>query len=454
MLLAILAINLRALAVTVRAAKEYDALVLESELHVNAGSSARRLYWNSNLIVRKINRGALEFDDYSAELDDMLSQIVSRLEYLNASDLSTPTEKAIIERLLADRIPLSEDATRDLLLEKTQSDDRTDGALSSLNRPRVLHDLTRLLKSYQRSAVPYTEAAARNLELVRSSSLKQCIGSALVGLLLLVYYVRERLKAERTLRESLARSESANAEKRQFLANMSHETRTPLNGILGMAQLIEMEDLTDESRVQLEGLQRSGEALLGVFADIIDYTDIESPGFELSVDDIDTRRFFCGLEDSLGTRVNEAGGSLDMVLVDRLPKTVCGDADRMTSILSHLIDRVVALAENGQIELHVDWNPRGTDSSANLLMQVLYVGSAIPEETWARALEAFVPDGGSERIDEAYADIGLSISRSLVRRMDGELKVSDDQEGRAAINLSIPMVEKSIVEHREVEVSV
>ena len=96
----------------------------------------------------------------------------------------------------------------------------------------------RIVLSYNSTTSEMIEVSSNRVQSERLSAIYQCMSSAVVGFLLLGFYFRERIRVENRLTESLEKAEAASRAQSLFLANMSHETRTPLNGMLGMAQLL------------------------------------------------------------------------------------------------------------------------------------------------------------------------------------------------------------------------
>lgn len=159
--------------------------------------------------------------------------------------------------------------------------------------------------------------------------------------------ISDRERAETELREAKVAAEAASRAKSAFLANMSHEIRTPLNGVLGMTQLLEMKELSSEQRECVEAILLSGNTLLSVLNDILDFSRIEAERVELESIGFSLRECINGLTRILQAQVSGKGLALKVDLPDDVPDALVGDQVRLKRVLLNLLGNAVKFTERG-----------------------------------------------------------------------------------------------------------
>jgi PAS domain S-box-containing protein len=164
----------------------------------------------------------------------------------------------------------------------------------------------------------------------------------------------ELLKSNHKLVEAQKLAEQALAAKTQFLANISHEIRTPMNGILGMVELLKLKELDDEDKQYLQVIQRSGNTLLSVINDVLDYSKLGVDKLELELEPFDLAELLTETLASYRAIVSEKVEielSVDPLLTDRRIK---GDAVRLHQILSNLLNNACKFTEQGMVRVVVE----------------------------------------------------------------------------------------------------
>ena len=171
--------------------------------------------------------------------------------------------------------------------------------------------------------------------------------------LAVMHDLREIKKAEADLEQARDAALAASLAKSQFLATMSHEIRTPLNGVLGMAQLLEHTPLQSEQREYVRTILGSGESLLELINEILDFSRIEAGHFSLDMHNFELRTTVTGIVDTLTVLARNKGLSLECRLADDVPALLYGDAHRLRQVLVNLIGNAIKFTETGGVTLRV-----------------------------------------------------------------------------------------------------
>jgi PAS domain S-box-containing protein len=256
--------------------------------------------------------------------------------------------------------------------------------------------------------------------LMSKTILKRADGSVrgLIGTLTDITELNDIAAQLRASREDALQAAQA---KSAFLAAMSHEIRTPLNGVLGMAGLLEGTHLTPEQREYVETIQVSGDALLAVINDILDYSKIESGRMELEHAALEPVRAIEESLEILGARARAKGLELIAEIDDGVPAWVLGDLARLRQVLVNLVGNAVKFTDAGEVVVSVRAPAAGV-----LELAVRDTGIGIPAERIGALFEAFAQGDASTTRKYGGTGLGLAISRRLVELMGGELRVQSE----------------------------
>ncbi|WP_272647836.1 ATP-binding protein [Paucibacter sp. XJ19-41] len=235
----------------------------------------------------------------------------------------------------------------------------------------------------------------------------------------------EELVAERTLELNQARlrAEGANQSKSRFLATMSHEFRTPLNAILGFAQLLQMDTgLSTPQQGKINLIRDSGEHLLSLISDLLDMASIEAGRVRLMPTVVDLRGLLEVACDSLRPRAEEKQLQFRLEIDAELPARVRLDGQRLRQVVLNLLSNAIKFTDAGEVSvrarlLHQD------PSAARMRVEVIDTGIGMDEAQMARLFKPFEQVSEIDRRDGGTG-LGLSISQQLMRLMDSEISVS------------------------------
>src|SRR4051794_1165586 len=254
----------------------------------------------------------------------------------------------------------------------------------------------------------------------------------------LEWAVRERTAQ---LVEAKERAEVASEAKSAFLASMSHELRTPLNGILGYAQILQRDSMLDNRQIAgLNVIQRSGEQLLMLINDILDFAKSEAGKLELYLTDIQLARFLRTVAEIINVKASEKRLDFICDLAPDLPDWVRADEKRLRQALLNLLSNAVKFTESGQVSLRVSLSP-----PTRLRFEVRDTGIGIGAEQLEAIFQPFEQAGAAQhRI--GGTGLGLAISRQYARLMGGDIQVESriGQGSAFWFELELPVVETKL----------
>ncbi len=247
---------------------------------------------------------------------------------------------------------------------------------------------------------------------------------------------------EAVLRESRDRAEAGDRAKSQFLATMSHEVRTPLNGIVGFTNLLLETSLSAEQHEYMATIRSSGEALIQLTDDILDFARIESGKLKLDYQPCDPRESVEEALDLLATRAGSKRVELLHWVGEEVPELVRTDPGRLRQVLINLVNNAVKFTEVGEIAVSLSASrlSEATEQSGamwELKFTVRDTGIGIDKDKYDRLFRPFsqVEDSTTRRF--GGTGLGLAISRNLVELMEGEIGLESEVEVGSTFTFTI-----------------
>ncbi len=236
----------------------------------------------------------------------------------------------------------------------------------------------------------------------------------------LVVSIVRRRKVQAALEVALQKAKDADALKGRFLANTSHELRTPMNGVLGLLQVLQSTPLDPQQKEYVSLATTSARSLLTLLNDILDLSQIEAGHLRLAAQPFSLHDVLPRIAQTFRPAAQAAGLSLDYSIDPALPALLTGDADRLRQILINLTGNALKFTQQGSVRLEAVQLARD-EHTATVRFAVHDTGIGIPVEEMQRIFQPFVQADATATRRFGGAGLGLAISKELVQAMGGQI---------------------------------
>ncbi|WP_433752675.1 ATP-binding protein [Paenibacillus amylolyticus] len=242
----------------------------------------------------------------------------------------------------------------------------------------------------------------------------------------------QRLLAKNNNSLEAARQQAVDAgeSKNAFIAGISHDFRTPLNGILGMAEMLKLSPLSDEQETSVSVIQDAAKLLLKLIQDLLDLSKLEAGQMRLERGEVDLQETINYIVRLLEPQVRKNGNQLSIDCDPRISTLLEGDSTRITQILINLIQNANKFTSEGTVRIRVTLM-KDDEITQMIRFEVEDTGIGISEEDQNQLFQPYMQTERGRSSEYGGTGLGLSICRSLVTLMEGQIGV-DSQEGEGS----------------------
>jgi PAS domain S-box-containing protein len=244
----------------------------------------------------------------------------------------------------------------------------------------------------------------------------------------------------------ITRQKKAEKVKEQFLTNMSHEIRTPMNAIIGFTNLLLKSQLTKENKQYLKAIKASGENLLVIINDILDYSKLESGKATFESIAFSLSQLVTMFAELMHPKAEEKNIKLTTEIDEEIPEYLVGDPTRLTQILINLAGNAIKFTNKGEVKIIVSIINQ-TENEIELDFSVIDTGIGIPEESLAKIFESFTQASNDTTRKYGGTGLGLSITKQLIELQGGVISVSSVVDKGSSFRFNLKFKKEVIADH-------
>ena len=262
----------------------------------------------------------------------------------------------------------------------------------------------------------------------------------LVSLVVLPLYVATLLTR---ITEARKRAEEASGAKSRFLAVMSHEMRTPLNGIIGMNDLLSSTELNEEQKDLANTMQNSAKVLLSLIENVLDIAKIEAGKLTTEVIDFDLHALVNNTAKILAPQAHAKKLQLNLQINPRAGYLLKGDPHQLRQVLINLVGNAIKFTEQGEVLLRVGIVQEDA-KGIRLRFEVIDTGIGIPLDAQAIVFDSFTQADQSTTRRYGGTGLGTTISKQLVELMGGKIGLSSQVGKGSSFWFELPLLKQQV----------
>ncbi len=248
--------------------------------------------------------------------------------------------------------------------------------------------------------------------------------------------ITDRQKATQALISAKEQAEKSSHFKSEFLSIMSHEIRTPMNAVIGTTNLLLSENPLPEQLEYLNILKFSGENLLAIINDILDYNKIEAGKLELNAQPFNVQSLAQKIKQSFYAKATEKDLEIDLFVDPGVPANIIGDQVRLGQVLNNLLSNAIKFTHKGKVSLLLN-KEVVTDKNATIKFCVADTGIGIAPENLAMIFDPFTQESQSHENDYGGTGLGLAITKRLIELHKSKISVTSEPAKGTEFSFSI-----------------
>ena len=272
------------------------------------------------------------------------------------------------------------------------------------------------------------ESSGRIMRLTDSGEIERVVGLSID--------ITEEKELNQQLIASREEAIAANKAKSAFLARISHEFRTPLNAIIGFTDVLNNTVSDPVQKEYLLSIKKSGQNLLRLITDILDYSKIEAGKIELQLRPVNLVHLICETETMFIPNVKEKGLVFNVVVDEPMPRLLLLDDLQVRQILINLLGNAIKFTERGSVDLYVRAE-EGVNNMVDLTFRITDTGIGIKAESLKKIFEDFTQQDDQDNRRFGGTGLGLGIVRSIVQLMGGSIDVESSPGAGSAFTVTL-----------------